>query len=92
MHGTIQKLTIIPGLTRFHCRPSYVAWDSATGERLIGDAAKNQATTNPTNTVFDIKRLIGRRFDERSVQADSKLFPFNVVNKDAQAAVEVRGS
>ncbi|CAN0030793.1 unnamed protein product [Scytosiphon promiscuus] len=69
--------------------PSYVAWDTANGERLIGDAAKNQATTNPKNTVFDIKRLIGRRFDDTSVQADSKLFPFNVVNKDTQAAVEV---
>ncbi|CAM9969442.1 unnamed protein product, partial [Hapterophycus canaliculatus] len=69
--------------------PSYVAWDSTKGERLIGDAAKNQATINPKNTVFDIKRLIGRRFDEKSVQTDSKLFPFDVVNKDGQAAVEV---
>lgn len=71
------------------CRPSYVAWDSSTGERLIGDAAKNQASTNPENTVFDIKRLIGRQFDDKSVQADSKLFPFNVVSKDKQAAVQV---
>eukprot|EP00752_Nemacystus_decipiens_P009090 g8116.t1 len=69
--------------------PSYVAWDSSHGERLIGDAAKNQASMNPENTVFDIKRLIGRQFDDESVQADSKLFPFNVVNKDKQAAVQV---
>ena len=39
--------------------PSYVAWASENGERLVGDAAKNQATINPENTVFDVKRLIG---------------------------------
>ncbi|CAN0310534.1 unnamed protein product [Pylaiella littoralis] len=70
--------------------PSYVAWNSLNEERLIGDAAKNQATANPENTVFDIKRLIGRQFDDRSVQADSKLFPFKVVNQDSHAAVQVQ--
>ena len=68
--------------------PSYVAWDDA-GERLVGDAAKNQATINPENTVFDVKRLIGRKFNEKSVQADKKLFPFNLVNKDEKPYVEV---
>jgi heat shock protein 5 len=58
--------------------PSYVAWDPESGERLIGDAAKNQATVNPSNTVFDIKRLIGRKFHDKTVQADMKLFPFKV--------------
>lgn len=69
--------------------PSYVAWESGGGERLIGDAAKNQATTNPENTVFDVKRLIGRTFDDKSVQADTKLFPFKVVNKDNSPNVQV---
>ncbi len=55
--------------------PSYVAWTS-DGQRLVGDAAKNQAATNPTNTVFDIKRLIGRKYSDPSVQRDSKLLPF----------------
>ena len=64
--------------------PSYVAWDDA-GERLIGDAAKNQATINPENTVFDVKRLIGRKFNEKSVQADKKLFPFALVPNPAAA-------
>ncbi len=58
--------------------PSYVAWDAESGERLIGDAAKNQATVNPENTVFDIKRLIGRRFNDKTVQADLKLLPYKV--------------
>ncbi|CAA0832131.1 Probable mediator of RNA polymerase II transcription subunit 37e [Striga hermonthica] len=57
--------------------PSYVAF--ANGERLIGEAAKNQAGVNPANTVFDAKRLIGRRYSDASVQADIKLWPFKVV-------------
>ncbi len=56
--------------------PSYVAFTST--ERLIGDAAKNQAAMNPSNTVFDAKRLIGRKFTDESVQADMKLWPFKV--------------
>src|SRR6056300_547393 len=50
------------------------------GERLLGDAAKNQATINPENTVFDVKRLIGRNFSDKSVQADKKLVPFNITS------------
>jgi len=58
--------------------PSYVAWTDE--ERLLGDSAKNQVASNPTNTVFDAKRLIGRRFDDPVVQADIKLWPFTVVS------------
>nr|QCQ29465.1 heat shock protein [Camellia fraterna] len=57
--------------------PSYVAFTDT--ERLIGDAAKNQVPMNPTNTVFDAKRLIGRRFTDASVQSDMKLWPFKVI-------------
>ncbi|KAF7054431.1 hypothetical protein CFC21_062104 [Triticum aestivum] len=57
--------------------PSYVAFTDT--ERLIGDAAKNQVAMNPTNTVFDAKRLIGRRFSDASVQSDMKMWPFKVV-------------
>jgi len=53
--------------------PSYVAF-TAEGERLIGDAAKNQLTTNPTNTIFDAKRLIGRMWKDPAVQSDKKFF------------------
>ncbi|KAI3437180.1 uncharacterized protein J3R85_005606 [Psidium guajava] len=58
--------------------PSYVAFTDT--ERLIGDAAKNQVAMNPHNTVFDAKRLIGRRFSDPSVQADMKHWPFRVVS------------
>lgn len=58
--------------------PSYVAFSQETGERLIGDAAKNQLTTNPENTIFDAKRLIGREFTDKTVQDDLKLWPFKV--------------
>ncbi|KAL7253979.1 hypothetical protein ACSBR1_008346 [Camellia fascicularis] len=57
--------------------PSYVAFTDI--ECLIGDAAKNQAAMNPTNTVFDAKRLIGRRYGDASVQSDIKLWPFMVI-------------
>ena len=60
--------------------PSYVAFTET--ERLIGDAAKNQVAMNPTNTVFDAKRLIGRRFTDQVVQEDMKLWPFKVVQKE----------
>jgi len=67
--------------------PSYVAFTD--DERLIGDAAKNQASLNPANTIFDVKRLIGRAFSDATVQKDKKLFPFNVVNKNGKPNIEV---
>lgn len=57
--------------------PSYVAF-TAENERLIGDAAKNQLTSNPENTIFDAKRMIGRTWDDKTVQADIKYWPFHV--------------
>merc|ERR1711935_602046 len=63
--------------------PSYVAF-TAEGERLIGDAAKNQLTTNPENTVFDAKRMIGREWTDSAVQHDIKYFPFKVVDKNSK--------
>jgi heat shock protein 5 len=69
--------------------PSYVAFTSE-GERLIGDAAKNQLTSNPENTIFDAKRLIGRTWDDPTVQADAKYFPFKVVEKNNKPHVQVQ--
>jgi len=68
--------------------PSYVAFTD-DNERLIGDAAKNQLTSNPKNTIFDAKRLIGRQFSEKSVQSDKKLFPFTLVEKKGKPHVKV---
>jgi len=68
--------------------PSYVAF-TAEGERLIGDAAKNQLTTNPENTIFDAKRLIGREWSDQNVQSDIKFFPFKVVEKNSKPNIKV---
>lgn len=68
--------------------PSYVAF-TEDGERLIGDAAKNQLTTNPENTIFDVKRLIGRDWDDKAVQSDIKHYPFKVYNKNSKPHIQV---
>ncbi|KAL4801455.1 heat shock protein 70 family [Aspergillus unguis] len=67
--------------------PSFVAFTDT--ERLIGDAAKNQTAMNPHNTVFDAKRLIGRRFADAEVQADMKHWPFKIVDKGGKPIIEV---
>ncbi|CEG72248.1 Putative Heat shock protein 70 (Fragment) [Rhizopus microsporus] len=67
--------------------PSYVAFTDT--ERLIGDAAKNQVAMNPHNTVFDAKRMIGRRFNDPEIQADMKHWPFKVVDKDGKPNIQV---
>jgi len=71
--------------------PSYVAF-TADGERLVGDAAKNQLTTNPENTVFDAKRMIGRDWSDKAVQNDIKFYPFKVIDKSSKPNVQVETS
>ena len=73
-HG---KVEIIANDQGNRTTPSYVAFTDT--ERLIGDAAKNQVAINPANTVFDAKRLIGRKYNESSVQSDMKHWPFKVI-------------
>ena len=75
-----QKVEIIANDQGNRTTPSYVAFND--NERLIGDSAKNQAAVNAENTVFDAKRLIGRKFNDSSVQNDSKLWPFNISKGD----------
>ena len=66
--------------------PSYVAFTDT--ERLIGDPAKNQVAINPSNTIFDAKRLIGRDFSDATVQSDMKHWPFDVVNVGGKPKLE----
>jgi heat shock protein 5 len=81
--------TIVPNDQGNRITPSYVSWIPDSGERLVGDAAKNQATLYPETTVFDVKRLIGRQFTDATVQADMKLVPYKIVNKDAKPYIQI---
>ena len=83
-HG---KVEIIANDQGNRTTPSYVAFTDS--ERLIGDAAKNQVALNPHNTVFDAKRLIGRRFDEASVQSDRKHWSFQVIEEGGKPKIQV---
>ncbi|KAJ6256212.1 Endoplasmic reticulum chaperone [Drechslerella dactyloides] len=88
--GVMQKgkVEILANDQGHRITPSWVAFTDE--ERLVGDAAKNQAAANPKRTIFDVKRLIGRKFNDPDVQKDIKHFPFDVVNKDGKPAIKVK--
>ncbi|OCF57037.1 glucose-regulated protein [Kwoniella mangroviensis CBS 10435] len=81
------KVEIIANDQGNRITPSWVAFTEE--ERLIGDAAKNQASNNPENTVFDAKRLIGRSADDSDVKKDQKHWPFKIVNKSGKPMIQV---
>ncbi|CAB3377268.1 Hypothetical predicted protein [Cloeon dipterum] len=81
------KVEIIANDQGNRTTPSYVAFTDT--ERLVGDAAKNQVAMNPKNTVFDAKRLIGRKFDDPKIQADMKHWPFTVINENSKPKLQV---
>ncbi|PAA71639.1 hypothetical protein BOX15_Mlig001106g2 [Macrostomum lignano] len=83
------RVEILPNDQGNRITPSYVAF-TQDGERLVGDAAKNQLTTNPENTVFDAKRIIGRVWTDSSIQHDIKYFPFKVTEKDGKPFIGVK--
>jgi heat shock protein 5 len=81
------RVEIIPNDQGNRITPSYVAF--AGSERLVGEAAKNQATINPAETIYNAKRLIGRRFEEAEVQADIKILPFKVIDENKRPTIVV---
>lgn len=82
------KVEIIANDQGNRTTPSYVAFTEQ--ERLIGDSAKNQVARNPENSVFDAKRLIGRKFHDDTVQKDMKLWPFTVIQgKDDKPMIQI---
>jgi len=82
---------VMPNSEGGRTTPSVVAFTDS-GERLVGQVAKRQAITNPENTLFAIKRLIGRKFNSPEVQGDLKILPYKIVEgKNSDAAVRVRG-
>ncbi|CAF3367132.1 unnamed protein product [Rotaria socialis] len=83
-HG---KVEIIANDQGNRTTPSYVAFTDS--ERLIGDSAKNQVAMNASNTVFDAKRLIGRKFDDSTVQSDMKHWPFKVINQNGKPIIQI---
>jgi L1 cell adhesion molecule like protein len=83
-HG---KVEIIANDQGSRTTPSYVAFTDS--ERLLGGSAKNQVAMNPANTVFDAKRLIGRSFDDPTVQSDAKHWPFEVINESGKPKIQV---
>ncbi|KAJ3655802.1 hypothetical protein Zmor_014915 [Zophobas morio] len=83
-HG---KVEIIANDQGNRTTPSYVAFTDT--ERLLGDAAKNQVAMNPSNTIFDAKRLIGRKYDDQKIQQDLKHWPFKVVNDCGKPKMQV---
>ncbi|OWR50052.1 Heat shock protein 1A/1B [Danaus plexippus plexippus] len=87
-HG---KVEIIANEQGNRTTPSYVAFNDT--ERLIGDSAKNQIAMNPKNTVFDAKRLIGRKFNDPKIQQDMRLWPFEVISDggNPKIVVEYKG-
>lgn len=81
------KVEIIPNETGSQITPSVVGF--ADEERLVGSGAKNQASVNPEGTVYDVKRLIGRKYTDSSVQSDAKYLPYKIVNKDGKPYINV---
>lgn len=82
------NVEIIANDQGFRTTPSYVAFTDT--ERLVGNAAKNQAALNPLNTVYDAKRLLGKTFDDPTLQKDKKLFPFDIIKgEDGRPKIEV---
>lgn len=88
------KVEIIPNDQGNRITPSYVSFSvdadgDAEESKMVGEAAKNQAVINPSQTLFDVKRLIGRRYKDKTVQSDQKLLPYQIVDKSGKPYIRV---
>ena len=81
------QVEVIPNELGNRITPSVVSYTDE--ERLVGEAAKNQAAVNPTRTLYDVKRLIGRRYSDKTVQYDKKYMPYEIVDKEGKPYIEV---
>ena len=81
------SVEIIPNELGNRITPSVVAFTDE--ERLVGEAAKNQAALNPKRTIYSVKRLIGRRYNDKEVQMDKKLLPYDIIDKDGKPYIQV---
>jgi len=81
------RVEIIPNELGNRITPSYVAFTD--DEKLVGEAAKNQASSNPLRTVYVVKRLVGRQFDDKEVQRDMKYVPYKIVSKKGKPYVKI---
>lgn len=81
------QVEVIPNELGNRITPSVVAFTDE--ERLIGEAAKNQVTVNPTRTLYDVKRLIGRKYNDKTVQYDKKYLPYEIVDRDGKPYIQV---
>ncbi|KAG2386596.1 hypothetical protein C9374_002340 [Naegleria lovaniensis] len=84
------KVEVIPNDQGNRITPSVLSFDEASGQKLVGDAAKNNAVQNPQNTFYDVKRLIGRRYGE-VLNKDAKLLSYGLVNRNGRVYVDVQG-
>jgi L1 cell adhesion molecule like protein len=82
------KVNIIPNTYGENITPSYVAFDEDE-EELVGSYAKDQAFENPVNTIFDVKRMIGRKYSDYHIQNDLKLWPFDVINENEMLKIQL---
>jgi len=86
-----KEAKVLPNAEGGRTTPSMVAF-TESGERLVGQVAKRQAITNPENTIFAVKRLIGRKYDSREVQGDVKILPYKIVKApNSDANLQIRG-
>jgi|TARA_B110000285_G_scaffold235166_1_gene315266 heat shock protein 5 len=84
------RVEIIPNELGNRITPSYVAFTD--DEKLVGEAAKNQASNNPLRTVYVVKRLVGRQFDDKEVQRDMKYVPYKIVSKKGKPYIKIETS